>query len=59
MFRLTTAAKKIILVPQKCHVTKMWKTTFPKKFFNKICLKVDKREYIYIFEMKFLKKYYV
>ena len=38
------------------HVTKIWKTTFPKEFFNKIWLKVKEHEYIYIFEIKFEKK---
>ena len=35
------------------HVTKIWKTFFPKEFFDKIWLKVGKREYIYISEIKF------
>ena len=38
------------------HVTKIWKTTFPKEFFSEIWLKVGEHEYIYIFEMKFEKK---
>ena len=36
-------------------MTKIWKTTFPKEFFNKIWLKVGKYKYIYIFEIKFEK----
>ena len=37
------------------YVTKIWKTTFQKEFFNKIWLKVEEYEYIYIFafEIKF------
>ena len=56
MFRLKLAAKNRIYVSQKSHLTKIWKTTFPKEFSNKICLKVEKHEYIYIFEMQFEKK---
>ena len=44
---------------EKSHVTKNWKTTFPKEFFNKIGLKVAEHEYIYIFEIKFEKNYSV
>ena len=33
----------------------MWKTTFPKEFFDKIWLKVEEHEYNYIFEIKFEK----
>ena len=29
---------------------KIWKTTFPKEFVDKIWLKVAEHEYIYIFE---------
>ena len=50
------AAKNRIFVLQKSHVTKIWKNTFPKEFFNKIWLKIGKHEYIYIFEIKFEKK---
>ena len=32
------------------------KNSFPKEFFNKIWLKVEGREYIYIFGIKFEKK---
>ena len=39
------------------HVTKIWKTTFLKEFLNKIWLKVEEHEQIYIFEIKFLEKY--
>ena len=35
-------------------MTKIWKTTFPKEFFDKIWLKVE-YEYIYICEIKFEK----
>ena len=34
----------------------MWKTTFPKEFFNEIWPKVEEHEYIYIFKIKFEKK---
>ena len=44
---------------ENSHVTKIWKTTFPMEFFNEIWLKVGKHEYIYIFEIKFEKKYSV
>ena len=43
---------------ENSHVTKIWNTTFPKEFFNKIWLKVGKYEYIYICEIKFGKKKY-
>ena len=49
------AAKKRIFVSQKNHVTKIWKTTFPKEFFNEIWLKVWEHEYIYIIEIQFEK----
>ena len=32
---------------------KIWKTTFPKEFFNEIWLKVGEHEYIYITEITF------
>ena len=40
------------------HVTKIWKTVFPKEFFSKIGLKVieNNYKYIYIAEKKLLKK---
>ena len=44
-------AKKFV-ISRKIHVTKNWKTTFPKYFFNKIWLKVEEHENIYIFEIK-------
>ena len=44
---------------KKSHVTKIWKTTFPMEFFNKIWLKVGEYECIYIFEIKFEKNYSV
>ena len=42
--------KKGLNKTKKSHMTKIWKTTFPKEFFNKIWLKVEEHEYIYIFE---------
>ena len=50
------AAKKTNFGFANSHVTKIWKTTFPKEFFNKIWLKVKEHEFIYIFEIKFEKK---
>ena len=41
---------------ENSHVIKIWTTTFPKEFFNKIWLKVREHEYIYIFEIKLEKK---
>ena len=46
------AAKNKFSFRKNSHVTKIWKTTFPKEFFNK----VGKYEYIFIFEIKFEKK---
>ena len=40
-------------------LVKIWKTTFPKEFFNEIWLKVGEHEYIYIIEITFLKNYSV
>ena len=40
-------------------LAKIWKTTFPKEFFNEIWLKVGEYEYIYITEIRFLKNYSV
>ena len=37
-------------------LTKIWKTTFPKVFFNEMWLKVGEHEKIYISEIKFRKK---
>ena len=34
-------------------LAKIWKTTFPKEFFNEIWLKVGEHEYIYITEITF------
>ena len=34
---------------------KIWKSTFPKEFFNEIWLKVGENEYIYITEITFKK----
>ena len=36
-------------------LAKIWKTTFPKEFFNEIWLKVGEHEYIYITEITFKK----
>ena len=41
---------------ENSHVTKMWKNTFPKEFFNEILLKVREHEYVDIFEVKFENK---
>ena len=38
---------------------KIWKTTFPKEFFNEIWRKVGEHEHIYITEITFKKKYSV
>ena len=40
-------------------LAKIWKTTFPKEFFNEIWLKVGEHEYIYITEITFKKNYSV
>ena len=40
-------------------LAKIWKTTFPKEFFNEIWLKVGEYEYIYITEITFKKNYSV
>ena len=40
-------------------LVKIWKTTFPKEFFNEIWLKVDEHEYIYITDITLKKKYSV
>ena len=45
-------AKNEFSLREKSHVTKSWKTTFLKEFFNKIWLKVAEHEHIYIFENK-------
>ena len=50
------AAKKTnFLFCKNSHMTKIWKTPFPKEFFNKIELKVREQKYIHIFETKFEK----
>ena len=56
MFCFKMAEKQWNFVSQKSHLTKILKTTFPKKIFSKIWLKVDEHEYIYIFEIQFKKK---
>ena len=50
------AAKNEFSFRENSHVTKIWKATFPMKFFNEIWFKVGEHEYIYIFEIKFEKK---
>ena len=40
-------------------LAKIWKTTFPKEFFNEIWLKVGEHKQIYITEITFWKKYSV
>ena len=40
-------------------LAKIWKTTFPKEFYNEIWLKVGEHEYIYITEITFEKNYSV
>ena len=40
-------------------LAKIWKTTFPKEFFNEIWLKVGEHKYIYITEITFFKNYSV
>ena len=37
-------------------LAKIWKSTFPKEFFNEIWLKVGEYKYINITEITFLKK---
>ena len=49
-------AKKRIFVSQNSHVTKIWKTTFPKESFDEIWPKLEEHEYIFNFEIKFEKK---
>ena len=46
MLRFKMAAKNKLSFRENSHVTKIWKTTFPMEFFNKIWLKVGKHEYI-------------
>ena len=53
------ADKNEFSLRENCHVTKIWKTAFPKDFFNIIWLKVAEHEHIYIFEIKFDKNYSV
>ena len=55
MFRFKMAAKNNFRFAKKsCDHT--LKNHFPKGFFNKIWLKVEEHECIYIFEIKSLKK---
>ena len=56
MFHFKMAARKQILLCENISPTKIWKTTFPKEFFNEIWLKVGEYKCIYIFEIKFKKK---
>ena len=41
---------------ENSHMTKIWRTTFLKEFFNKMSLKVGEHEYIYVAETKPEKK---
>ena len=50
------AKNRFFSFPKNSHVTKIWKTAFPKEFFNKIWLKVGEHKYAYISEIKFGKK---
>ena len=53
------AKKHFVLFCKTRHVTKICKTTFPKELFNKIWIKVEEHEYIYIsFWNKIWKKKY-
>ena len=49
MFRFKIGAKKKSFLAENSHVTKIWKTTFPKEIYNRIGLKVGEDEYIYFF----------
>ena len=40
-------------------LVKIWKTTFPKEFFNEIWLKVLEHKYIYITEIHVKKNYFI
>ena len=51
MFRFKWRPKNKFLFRENSQVTKIWKTTFLKEFFN-VWLKVGEHEYIYIFEIK-------
>ena len=60
LYRFKMAAKKKRFLFRIISIfTKIWKTTFPKKFFNEIWLKVGEYEYIYITEITFFKNYSV
>ena len=60
MYLLKMVAKKTnFCFCANSHVTKIWKTTFPKEFFNNIWLKIGEHEYTYISEIKFETKYSV
>ena len=43
----------LFLFPVGSDLAKIWKTPFPKEFFNEIWLKVGEHEYIYITEITF------
>ena len=53
LYGFKMAAKKRASLRKNSHVNKIWKTTFPKEFLNKISHKVAENEYIYIFEIQF------
>ena len=44
--QITNFLFRVILI-----LAKIWKTTFPKEFFNEIWLKAGELEYIYIIEI--------
>ena len=48
-YRFKMAAKFCVILIS----AKIWKTTFPKEFFNEIWLKLGDHEYINIVEIKF------
>ena len=53
------AAKNEFSFRENSHVTKIRKTIFPMEFYNEIWLKVGEHKYIYIFQIRFGKKYSV
>ena len=52
-------AKNQFSFHENSHVIEILKNTFPMEFFDKIWLKVEEHEWIYIFEIKFEEKYSV
>ena len=55
LYRFKMAANNRFLFRIISILTKIWKTTFPKEFFNAIWLKKGEHEYIYIAEITFKK----